>query len=409
MPRKALRVQIELDIQAVTCPGVWLCPNGKVSLQIYMLDSCIQTTALPPVFPLLYHEQFIFYKTFHTAHTLVELQRVIDKDFLYAELLQWQKGNTGNVIASFQTSLHEVLYPSSTEGTLSGVDVDLLMEPSKIFPGIIAPKIEISTRATVEQIVCSNDRAKSSHYVVNPKTIPSNYIPRDLKRNNKLPRQKRVCHSVEYHRSRKCVPNRPQFEAKPPFVFKKPEDELLSRKPQGINGNYATKFFQVKKLELSPRSRSRDVPSSNQEQKCSCGSIEECHVCAKYSSYFDGGAMVNDHYTTADAFVRKVCSDPASGSTDNAIRCKRSPNTPEQYGTPPLCSNKYCVRCTLKRRPSVAKQIHDRLVRTLDFCSPVNNCDEERDPASCTITACCSPKSRNCDQGFYENYELYRC
>ncbi|KAK5644517.1 hypothetical protein RI129_005817 [Pyrocoelia pectoralis] len=134
MPRKALRMQIEVDIQAVTCPGVWLCPNGKVSLQIYMLDSCTQTTALPPVFPLLYHEQFVFYKTFHTAHTLVDLQRFIDKDFLYAELLQWHKGDIGNVIASFQTSLHEVLYPSSMEGTLSGVDVDLLMEPSKIFP-----------------------------------------------------------------------------------------------------------------------------------------------------------------------------------------------------------------------------------------------------------------------------------
>lgn len=378
-----------------------------------MLDSCIQTTALPPVFPLLYHEQFIFYKTFHTAHTLVELQRYIDKDFLYAELLQWQKGNIGNVIASFQTSLHEVLYPSSMEGTLSGVDVDLLMEPSKIFPGIIAPKIEISTRTTVEQIVCSNDRAKSSHFEVNPKTIPSNYVPRDLKRNKKQPRQKRVCHSVEYHHSRNCVPNR-QFETKPPFVFKKPEDELLSRKPRGMDDNNVSKMFQVKKLELSPRPRTRDVPSSNQEQKCLCGSIDDCNVCTEYSSYFNSRGMVNDHHDTADAFVRKVCSDTASGSTENASCCKRSPNTPEQYGTPPLCSNKYCVRCTLKRRPSVAKQIHDRLVRTLDFCSPVNNCDEQRDPNSCTITARCSPKSRNCDEGFYENFErcykeLYRC
>lgn len=42
-------------------------------------------------------------------------------------------------MASFQTSLGDVLYPSAYEGALAGVDVDLLMEPSKNFPvGIIS-------------------------------------------------------------------------------------------------------------------------------------------------------------------------------------------------------------------------------------------------------------------------------
>lgn len=96
MPRKTLKVQVELDIQAVciakyfflcitifsyqvTCPGVWLCPSGKISLQLCMLDSCIQTMGLLPNFPLLYREKYIFYKVFYKARSLSDLQRLLSE------------------------------------------------------------------------------------------------------------------------------------------------------------------------------------------------------------------------------------------------------------------------------------------------------------------------------------------
>ena len=47
------------------------------------------------------------------------------------------------VVATFETSALELLFPfPSLRGPYcAGVDVDLLMEPTKEFPGIIAPKV----------------------------------------------------------------------------------------------------------------------------------------------------------------------------------------------------------------------------------------------------------------------------
>lgn len=119
-----------------------------------MLDSGIQTGNFDPVFPILCHEKFIFYKTFFEAQRLSELQKLLSKcsykysdlkdiiiylfykgkEYLYMELIQWQNCELGNVLASFQTNLNELLYPSTKQGSVPGVDIDLLMEPARNFP-----------------------------------------------------------------------------------------------------------------------------------------------------------------------------------------------------------------------------------------------------------------------------------
>ena len=47
------------------------------------------------------------------------------------------------VLATFETSARELLfpYPQLRGPYCAGVDVDLLMEPTKDFPGIISPKV----------------------------------------------------------------------------------------------------------------------------------------------------------------------------------------------------------------------------------------------------------------------------
>lgn len=65
----------------ITCPGVWLCSSGKVSLQVHMLDSSVQTRSCKPVFPLQCYEKFIFSKTFYSERRLNELQRSLSKKF----------------------------------------------------------------------------------------------------------------------------------------------------------------------------------------------------------------------------------------------------------------------------------------------------------------------------------------
>lgn len=63
--------------------------------------------------------------------------------------------------------------------------------------GIIAPKIEMSTITSIEESVCTKHHRKCSAFVVNPKTVTSDGPLRGKGGNA---RQKKVCHSIGYHR-----------------------------------------------------------------------------------------------------------------------------------------------------------------------------------------------------------------
>ncbi|KMQ89267.1 spermatogenesis-associated protein 6-like isoform x2 protein [Lasius niger] len=217
---RAFRVKVHLDVHAgrffcppqssqVTCPGVWLCPSGKVALRIDALDFCAESRRINPIFPLLFHDRFTFSKIFARTASLAELQRTLEREFLYAELIQWTTPahRRGITLATFEINLADLLYPAPCfKGLLAGVDVDLLMEPTKCFPGIIAPKIEVSTKTIVEEVSGSCDTSMSKCYVVDPKMINSKETTCGERRRpvKGIIRQRRVCHTKP--RSQSCRP-----------------------------------------------------------------------------------------------------------------------------------------------------------------------------------------------------------
>ena len=75
------------------------------------------------------------------------LQGTLEGQPLYVELLQevspGHSPGAQTVLATFETSAVEFLfpYPQLRPTYTSGVDVDLLMEPTRDFPGIISPKV----------------------------------------------------------------------------------------------------------------------------------------------------------------------------------------------------------------------------------------------------------------------------
>lgn len=46
-------------------------------MQIYMLNTCIETSSLPPIFPIQCHEKFEFKKVFSGTKKLRELDRYL--------------------------------------------------------------------------------------------------------------------------------------------------------------------------------------------------------------------------------------------------------------------------------------------------------------------------------------------
>lgn len=198
MSRKALHLVVDLEIQAVTCPGVWLCPNGNVQLLFSMLGQEVQTKRLPPVFPLLFHEKLTFQKTFSNAGCLAEVQDSLGREDVYAVLLQEVEDSSGGAavqLARFHSTALQILYPSPcAKGLLAGVDVDLLMEASADYPGILCPKIELSTKTVVKEVT---SLAHEGH-IINPKTLSSQRIC--LPRQCNSEKDSRVIHSDGRHR-----------------------------------------------------------------------------------------------------------------------------------------------------------------------------------------------------------------
>ncbi|KAI5644053.1 spermatogenesis-assoc protein 6 domain-containing protein [Phthorimaea operculella] len=149
---KIIELTFELNINKVSCPGVWLCQDGQVSLTVFALGSSYETCMLPPVFPLMFKDVFYFRKRFQAACTLSNIFCLLKDETVYCELIQWGgdcRNDRCTVLAQYLGALNDVLFPPDL---CSNEGVDLLMRRSKGFPGILAPKIEISTKVRLDEV-----------------------------------------------------------------------------------------------------------------------------------------------------------------------------------------------------------------------------------------------------------------
>ncbi|XP_069995508.1 uncharacterized protein [Penaeus vannamei] len=261
-PRKALKVTTEIDVHAVSCPGVWLPGRGRCSLSVCLLGFHTRTNKLPPVFPLLYHEKFKFERTFVGVTNLSVLERVLESETVYLELVQ-EETSGESVLAVFESSVRDLLFPRPAERlSYSGVDLDLLMEPTRDFPGIISPKIEVSTRTSVSETrtplhQCEQDTVSFGH--AQNRATKAVFRPKSPDEGRKgdgggssegggggggsggalvrgeeepLPLQTSPRHGESSRGS-----GRRDEGPRPRFVYRRPDDDLLSRIPSSPTRN----------------------------------------------------------------------------------------------------------------------------------------------------------------------------
>ncbi|XP_043288965.1 uncharacterized protein [Venturia canescens] len=322
----------------VTCPGVWLCPNGKVGLRINTLNSKIESRQLNPAFPLLYHDKFRFKKLFTGVGTLAELQSSLEDEYLYTELVQWSssKGNSV-VLATFETNLADLLYPPScSKGLLTGSEVDLLMEPTKYFPGILAPKIEVSTRTTIEEVIGVFEKTNSRAQVINPKMINSkNGTCVHRKRPSKgIIRQRKVCHTQgKVHENRALR----QMYVNPEGASSTPSSASNNLSPLHI-ARYCHKS------KGTCNSTSRGVSPFRKKSHI----LDNCAVCSKYKCYFshhdhcEGAKSTNNvgensmenfhNMYDSSKCLRHSCIEQERGHEE--IRPRSAPHDAPAYITP---------------------------------------------------------------------------
>ncbi|CAH1644531.1 unnamed protein product [Spodoptera littoralis] len=190
---KIIELTVEIDVQRVSCPGVWLCQDGRVSLTVFALGTSYQTCLLPPIFPLMFKDIFYFRKRFQESCALNNICCLLKEETIYCELVQWCDDCASSecvILAQYLGALNDVLFPPNM---CSNDGVDLLMRRAKDFPGILSPKIEIATKVRIDEVW------NQTHPVPSTLKVACHCSPRD-----EASRQRQVCHSARYHRN-KCL------------------------------------------------------------------------------------------------------------------------------------------------------------------------------------------------------------
>ncbi|XP_019410976.1 PREDICTED: spermatogenesis associated 6-like protein isoform X1 [Crocodylus porosus] len=148
-----LKVVVELQIHAVTCPGVFLPEKHGVYLSVCVLGQYKETDCLPPIFPLLFHEKMWFEKVFESATDPAAVMEMLESNVTKFGLTQLVPP-VGDDLAFYEESTRDFLFPEpKLMPAYPGVDREVLMKTAPGFPGI-APKIEFSTRTTIIELPC---------------------------------------------------------------------------------------------------------------------------------------------------------------------------------------------------------------------------------------------------------------
>uniref|UniRef100_UPI00398F09E8 spermatogenesis associated 6-like protein isoform X2 n=1 Tax=Pristiophorus japonicus TaxID=55135 RepID=UPI00398F09E8 len=151
MPQKLLKCVIQLEIHAVTCPGVILPRREDVYISISMLGQYWKTKCVLPVFPLLIHESLQFEKIFgKDIIDPADVAASLQCDSTKFELIQFSP-SVNETLANYEDNTRNFLFPEpKLTPSYPGVDREVLMKRcSTVF--LISPKLEFSTTTTITE------------------------------------------------------------------------------------------------------------------------------------------------------------------------------------------------------------------------------------------------------------------
>eukprot|EP00073_Rattus_norvegicus_P034349 XP_008758565.1 PREDICTED: spermatogenesis associated 6-like protein isoform X2 [Rattus norvegicus] len=155
--RMPLEVVVELQIRAISCPGVFLPDKEVVYLGVYLLNQYLETDCFPSVFPIVIQQSMRFEKVFEEAMDPGAVAELLESFLTRFELVQlvspaWEE------LAYYEKNTRDFLFPEpKLTSSHLGMQREVLMKTAIWFPGI-APKLEFSTRTAILECVfpCKN-------------------------------------------------------------------------------------------------------------------------------------------------------------------------------------------------------------------------------------------------------------
>ncbi|XKL63240.1 hypothetical protein PGB90_005604 [Kerria lacca] len=161
----------------VTCPGVWLCPKGKILLKLTCFGIERRTKKIFPKFPLNFNEILTFEKI--VVGGINSIINVLEYENVCIELIQWTsyQSKLGVILAKFTERIITFFEPFILSKNVShSSDVDILVNRTDYFPGIISPKVRCKLHLKIKPY-------ERKQMFMNHASV------------NNLCRQRSVCHS----------------------------------------------------------------------------------------------------------------------------------------------------------------------------------------------------------------------
>jgi hypothetical protein len=139
---RGLKVTVDLNLEAVSCPGTILATRGHVFVELQIFKNILRSEYHPAIFPLLLHKRLSCSKVFPNITDPGKLAGELAGQIVSIRLMQ--EGGLGDtLLAQYACSAREFLFPTPTlTDTYPGIDREILLTRTSAYTGLLEPKIE---------------------------------------------------------------------------------------------------------------------------------------------------------------------------------------------------------------------------------------------------------------------------
>ncbi|ELU16178.1 hypothetical protein CAPTEDRAFT_184083 [Capitella teleta] len=406
MPRTALRCIVDINLHAVTCPGVWLPRRDDVYMTVTLFNQVRRSSLTAPIFPLPFHERFRFDKNRKAVKKIVNsCFSLLTGMKVLIELIQFSDLYAGGrLLAYYEGSVRDFLYPfPSYSPTYGTTDRELLLERSLDFPGI-SPKLEFSTKTVIQETSAPILGGPSNGLATRYRSpSPSRSRSRSRASSRSRSRSRSVTRSSTYsrptvssaYRSRSVSPVsslRRRMDSldlaianddeanRPPFVVRKVSKELIGRRPGSPSPMRTSTLSSGKKK--SSRFTAASAPGNRRKSCVACRHAPSTLQVKRGHRKFDSYYNYTPRYT-------RTYSDPESDDDLDLLTSKspryvstrpRSTSPYRLYPTDSLYDEDYALRSEIIRRRIDNVLRRNRSLDRLDLYSPATYYDYRRSP-----------------------------